>query len=96
MRLESLATWDGGNSTWGGRARVFGTVPMCVRVQERAGEEGLILAGMVVKGALFSFSPSGNLEKFTYLVPGLCLLTFDGLGFDLWERIVPRLGLWIN
>nr|GEV60850.1 hypothetical protein [Tanacetum cinerariifolium] len=24
MRLEGLATWDGGNSTWGGRARVIG------------------------------------------------------------------------
>nr|GEU88073.1 reverse transcriptase domain-containing protein [Tanacetum cinerariifolium] len=41
-----------GNSTWGGRAKVFGIVLVCVRVQERAGEEGLILAGMVVKTAL--------------------------------------------
>nr|GEY57032.1 reverse transcriptase domain-containing protein [Tanacetum cinerariifolium] len=38
-------------------------------------------------------SPSGNFEKFTYLAPGLLLLTFNGLGFDLWARIVPRLGL---
>nr|GFC21802.1 hypothetical protein [Tanacetum cinerariifolium] len=46
--LEGYATWDGGNSTWGGRARVFGTVPVCMKVQEKAGEEGLILAGRVV------------------------------------------------
>nr|GEV11635.1 hypothetical protein [Tanacetum cinerariifolium] len=45
MRLESLATWDGVNSTWGGRAKGFGTVPVCMRVQERAGEDGLILTG---------------------------------------------------
>nr|GEY73966.1 hypothetical protein [Tanacetum cinerariifolium] len=37
MRLEGLATWDGGNSTWGGWARGIGTVPVCVSVQERAG-----------------------------------------------------------
>nr|GFA19775.1 hypothetical protein [Tanacetum cinerariifolium] len=47
-----------GNSTWGGQARVFGTDPVCVRVQEMAGGrwlggEGRVLAGMVVKGALF-------------------------------------------
>nr|GEX45598.1 hypothetical protein [Tanacetum cinerariifolium] len=37
MRNEGCATWDGGNSTWGGRARVIGTVSVCVRVKERAG-----------------------------------------------------------
>nr|GEX44769.1 hypothetical protein [Tanacetum cinerariifolium] len=30
-----------------------------------------------------NFSPSGDSEKFTLLVPGLCLLSFEGLGFDL-------------
>nr|GEY83133.1 hypothetical protein [Tanacetum cinerariifolium] len=34
---EGCASWDGGKGIWGGRARVFGTVPVCVRVQERAG-----------------------------------------------------------
>nr|GEY18730.1 putative ribonuclease H-like domain-containing protein [Tanacetum cinerariifolium] len=29
-----------------------------------------------------SFSPSGDFGKFTLLVPGLCLLSFEGLGFD--------------
>nr|GFC90734.1 hypothetical protein [Tanacetum cinerariifolium] len=33
-------TWDGSKGTWGGRARGFGTVPVCVRVQEKAGEGG--------------------------------------------------------
>nr|GEX35400.1 probable sodium/metabolite cotransporter BASS4, chloroplastic [Tanacetum cinerariifolium] len=41
--------WDWGKGTWGGQGVAFSTVPVCVRVQERAGEEGLILAGMVVK-----------------------------------------------
>nr|GEV97246.1 phospholipase-like protein [Tanacetum cinerariifolium] len=27
MRVEGLATWDEGKITWGGRARVYGTVP---------------------------------------------------------------------
>nr|GEW70887.1 RNA-directed DNA polymerase, eukaryota, reverse transcriptase zinc-binding domain protein [Tanacetum cinerariifolium] len=52
MRKEGCATWDGGNSTWGGRVRVFGTVLVCVRVQERAGGEGRVLAGRVVKGTV--------------------------------------------
>nr|GEY44712.1 integrase, catalytic region, zinc finger, CCHC-type, peptidase aspartic, catalytic [Tanacetum cinerariifolium] len=59
---KGCATWDGGNSTWGGRARVFGTVLVCVRVQERAGGEGWVLAGRFVKGALFRRYP---LSKFT-------------------------------
>nr|GEY63993.1 reverse transcriptase domain-containing protein [Tanacetum cinerariifolium] len=50
IRKEGCATWDGGNSTWGGRVRVFGTVPVYVSVQEIAGGEGAILAGRVVKG----------------------------------------------
>nr|GEZ92090.1 hypothetical protein [Tanacetum cinerariifolium] len=33
-----------------------------------------------------SFSPSGDFGKFTLLVPGLCLLSFEGLGFDLLAR----------
>nr|GFA28157.1 reverse transcriptase domain-containing protein [Tanacetum cinerariifolium] len=50
---KGCVTWDGGNSTWGGRAKGIGTVPLCVSVQEMAGGEGRVLAGMVVKGALF-------------------------------------------
>nr|GEU72417.1 hypothetical protein [Tanacetum cinerariifolium] len=41
MRLEGYATWDGGNSTWGGRVKGFGTVPVCVRAQEKLGKRGL-------------------------------------------------------
>nr|GEY44896.1 hypothetical protein [Tanacetum cinerariifolium] len=46
---EGCATWDGGNSTWGGRVRVFGTVPVCVRVQERVYGDELFLAGKGVR-----------------------------------------------
>nr|GEZ92151.1 integrase, catalytic region, zinc finger, CCHC-type, peptidase aspartic, catalytic [Tanacetum cinerariifolium] len=35
---------------------------------------------------LLHFSPSGDFGKFTLLVPGLCLLSFEGLGFDLLAR----------
>nr|GEV30149.1 hypothetical protein [Tanacetum cinerariifolium] len=31
----------------------------------------------------WKFSPSGDFDKFTLLVPGLCLLSFEGLDFDL-------------
>nr|GEW88873.1 hypothetical protein [Tanacetum cinerariifolium] len=33
------------------------------------------------------FSPSGDFEIFTLLVPGLWILTFEGLGFDLLARL---------
>nr|GFC30230.1 hypothetical protein [Tanacetum cinerariifolium] len=68
MREESLATWDGGNITWGGRVGALGTVPVCVRAQEKLGK---------------GFSPSGDFEKFTYLVPGFdfCLLMVLALIF---------------
>nr|GEU40546.1 hypothetical protein [Tanacetum cinerariifolium] len=51
IRKEEIASWDGGNSTWGGQVRVFGTVPVYVRVQERARGEGRVLAGMKPKRA---------------------------------------------
>nr|GFD13015.1 hypothetical protein [Tanacetum cinerariifolium] len=35
IRKGGAAMWDGGKSTWGGRAKGFGTVPVCVRIQER-------------------------------------------------------------
>nr|GEX65976.1 reverse transcriptase domain-containing protein [Tanacetum cinerariifolium] len=47
-RKEDAATWDGGKSTWGGQARGFGTVPVCVRVQESEYEGGSLLAGKTV------------------------------------------------
>nr|GEZ85782.1 hypothetical protein [Tanacetum cinerariifolium] len=48
--LEGCDTWDGGKGTWGGRAKGFGTVPMCVRTQEKAGEGVVVLAGKGVVG----------------------------------------------
>nr|GEV14336.1 hypothetical protein [Tanacetum cinerariifolium] len=34
---EGCASWDGGKGTWGGQARVFGTILVCVHVQKKAG-----------------------------------------------------------
>nr|GEY46788.1 hypothetical protein [Tanacetum cinerariifolium] len=45
IRKDEIATWERGNSTWGGRARGIGSVPVCVSVHERAGGEGRVLAG---------------------------------------------------
>nr|GEU75069.1 hypothetical protein [Tanacetum cinerariifolium] len=53
MRERGCAMWDGGNSTWEGRARVIGTVLVCMRVQERVYGGGLILAGKGVVGLLW-------------------------------------------
>nr|GEX43364.1 reverse transcriptase domain-containing protein [Tanacetum cinerariifolium] len=52
IRKEGCATWDGGNCTWGGQARVFGTVSVCASVQEMAGGEGRVLAGRFVEGTM--------------------------------------------
>nr|GEV21420.1 reverse transcriptase domain-containing protein [Tanacetum cinerariifolium] len=56
-KKEGMCHVGWGNSTWGGRARVLCTVLVCVRVQERAGGEGRVLARRFVKGALFSYRP---------------------------------------
>nr|GEW49055.1 reverse transcriptase domain-containing protein [Tanacetum cinerariifolium] len=48
MRNRDYAAWDGGKGTWGGQATGFGTVSVCVRVQERAGEGVVLLARKVV------------------------------------------------
>nr|GFA48228.1 hypothetical protein [Tanacetum cinerariifolium]GFA76983.1 hypothetical protein [Tanacetum cinerariifolium] len=53
MRLEECATWDEGKVTWGGRAGVYGNVPVCVCAQEIAGGEGWVLAGKWVRGILY-------------------------------------------
>nr|GFA93678.1 hypothetical protein [Tanacetum cinerariifolium] len=52
-KKEGMCPWDGGNSTWGGRAKGFGTVPVCVRAQEKLGKGESILAGKGVRGVLF-------------------------------------------
>nr|GEX30059.1 hypothetical protein [Tanacetum cinerariifolium] len=45
---KGYATWDGGNSTWGGQVKGFGTVHVCACTGE-AGEEGVVLAGKEVE-----------------------------------------------
>nr|GEV47784.1 hypothetical protein [Tanacetum cinerariifolium] len=42
--LEGLDTWDGGKGTWGGRAKVFGTVPVWCMCTGRGVRDGLFLA----------------------------------------------------
>nr|GEW01757.1 hypothetical protein [Tanacetum cinerariifolium] len=50
--LEECATWDGGNSTWGGQGVAFGTVPVwCWCTGECVGD-GLFLARRVVNGTV--------------------------------------------
>nr|GEY95983.1 hypothetical protein [Tanacetum cinerariifolium] len=88
LRLEECAMWDGGNSTWGGRGVAFGTVPLCVRVQEMAGGEGRVLVGMVVKGALFR---QLGFRGLAFLVLGVCLslqFRFRLLGFGIMAEMV--------
>nr|GEV44896.1 hypothetical protein [Tanacetum cinerariifolium] len=46
---EDAATWDGGKSTWGGRARGFGTVPVSLGAQEIVWGVGVFLAGKEVR-----------------------------------------------
>nr|GFA73949.1 hypothetical protein [Tanacetum cinerariifolium] len=78
----------------GGRVEGYGTIPVFVCAQEVAGERGGLLAGKSGKGYClvgWSFGPSGDFEIFTLLVPGLWLLSFEGLGFDLLARLVSRL-----
>nr|GFA77324.1 hypothetical protein [Tanacetum cinerariifolium] len=78
----------GGKGTWGGRAKVFGTVPVCERVQEMAGGEGRVLAGMVVKGALFRWL---GFRGLALLVLGVCLslqFRFRLLGFGIMAEMV--------
>nr|GEX85066.1 putative reverse transcriptase domain-containing protein [Tanacetum cinerariifolium] len=41
IRNDEIATWERGNSTWGGRVKGFGTVPVYVRAQEKLGKRGL-------------------------------------------------------
>nr|GEX49977.1 hypothetical protein [Tanacetum cinerariifolium] len=73
IRLESLATWDEGKTTWGGRVGAMGTVPVCVYAQEGWGEGRVVLAGKVVKYCLGSRSlpsntianPKGELKAIT-------------------------------
>nr|GEX00533.1 reverse transcriptase domain-containing protein [Tanacetum cinerariifolium] len=86
--LESLSSWKRGKTTWGGRVEAMGTIPVCVCVcTGKARMRDRLFGGKVC------FSPSGDFDIFTLLVPVLWLLSFEGLGFDLLARLVPRLEL---
>nr|GEZ52693.1 hypothetical protein [Tanacetum cinerariifolium] len=76
-----------GKGTWGGRAKAFWNSSHELQVHRKGKWGGLVLAGKLGKWVLFErFSPPGDFGKFTLLVPGLCLLSFEGLGFDLLAR----------
>nr|GFB05024.1 hypothetical protein [Tanacetum cinerariifolium] len=47
--LEGLDTWDGGKGTWGGQAKVFGTISVLYRCTRRGVGDGLFLAGKGVR-----------------------------------------------
>nr|GFA17785.1 hypothetical protein [Tanacetum cinerariifolium] len=49
---EDAATWDGGKGTWGGRAKVFGTVPVVLGAQEIVWGNGVKMAGKCVEGTV--------------------------------------------
>nr|GEZ13452.1 hypothetical protein [Tanacetum cinerariifolium] len=55
MRLEGLATWDGGKTTWGGWVEAMGTVPVCVCAQESWGEGTGVLARKTGKGTIWDY-----------------------------------------
>nr|GFB14981.1 hypothetical protein [Tanacetum cinerariifolium] len=86
--------WGEGLVVWAGK--VVNTTVWVVKVLGvgNLGPWGLIeLANCL---GYKSFSPSGDFEIFTLLVSRLCLLSFEGLGFDLLARLVPRLDFGIN
>nr|GEZ45976.1 integrase, catalytic region, zinc finger, CCHC-type, peptidase aspartic, catalytic [Tanacetum cinerariifolium] len=52
IRKEEIASWDGGKSTWGGRAKGFGTVPVCVSVEEMVYGGRSLLAGKYLRATV--------------------------------------------
>nr|GEY37836.1 hypothetical protein [Tanacetum cinerariifolium] len=88
MREKGCATWDGGNSTWGGRVRVLGTVPVVLGAQEIDGDEGRVLAGMVVKGTVGpTFANPRFLKQAQYEIP--CLYAFAYEQNTHANRLIP-------
>nr|GEZ86101.1 hypothetical protein [Tanacetum cinerariifolium] len=63
-----------GQDHMGGRFVAIGTIPVCCRSTRRLGRGSGFWWDNWIKG----FSPSGDFGKFTLLVPGLCLLSFEG------------------
>nr|GEZ47413.1 retrovirus-related Pol polyprotein from transposon TNT 1-94 [Tanacetum cinerariifolium] len=52
MRNEEVASWDWGKGPWRGWEKGFGTVPVCVRIQESEYGGGMFLAGKYVEEAV--------------------------------------------
>nr|GEZ94937.1 hypothetical protein [Tanacetum cinerariifolium] len=45
IEFEGLSSWDFDKTTWGGRFKLFGTIPVCCKSTGRLGRGGLVLAG---------------------------------------------------
>nr|GEZ52337.1 hypothetical protein [Tanacetum cinerariifolium] len=50
IEFEGLSSWDLDKATWGGRFKLFGTIPMCCRSTGRLGRGGSILARKLGNG----------------------------------------------
>nr|GEX26951.1 hypothetical protein [Tanacetum cinerariifolium] len=82
MRNEEIASSDLRQMHMGRSGPGVGTVPVCVRVQERAGGEGQVLAGRFVKGTMgFQLKANAARLKLTtarvYVVEGLAKIGYE-------------------
>nr|GFD16309.1 hypothetical protein [Tanacetum cinerariifolium] len=55
VELEGLSSWDLDKTTWGGRFKLFGTVPVCCKCIGKVNGGGLVLAGKLGKRVLFGW-----------------------------------------
>nr|GEW85386.1 hypothetical protein [Tanacetum cinerariifolium] len=102
MREESLATWDGGNITWGGQARVYGTVPVCVCAQEIAGvrdrfwrenrydieKRSKVRMGIMPTETELTLEQTQQVTMEILLEPTSSKLLVDDVGDYIWIRIM--------
>nr|GEW75738.1 putative reverse transcriptase domain-containing protein [Tanacetum cinerariifolium] len=52
IKIEGLSSWDMDKTTWGGRFKLFGTVPVCCRCTGKVNGGGLVLAGKTGTGTV--------------------------------------------
>nr|GEX04102.1 hypothetical protein [Tanacetum cinerariifolium] len=97
MRNKEVASWDGGKGTWGGRVKVFGTVSVCVRVQERAGGNQKLLINFIwqfMGTVRFGNDHVAAILGFGDLPWGNILITrvyfVEGLGHNLFSVGLPK------